>query len=285
MWKNLSPKQTQAIPCGAITNVPMNTQQRSMPVLKEKEIFKKTEQSQKHPERKLLSRAMAEWGGKVAQFLTWTAPWSLDWHPQTYQKIWPCAVCKGAEKQSTWWKKVYQCPVPSREGMLVCFSQPGARGEKSEFIHSLALSAMMMKRVKRVRASLIAYWLIQSKWSINVSLYYKHSRVLHYPTSAYFSSFFDCSFHSFQLFWAFICSSISFSLFCLQAMLLIFFVEFSSLTFPRASLVAQLVKNLPAVQETQVWFLGREDPLEKEMATHSGILAWRISWTEEPGGL
>ena len=132
----------------------MNTQQRSMPVLKEKEIFKKTEQSQKHPERKLLSRAMAEWGGKVAQFLTWTAPWSLDWYPQTYQKIWPCAVCKGAEKQSTWWKKVYQCPVPSREGMLVCFSQPGARGEKSEFIHSLALSAMMMKRVKRVRASL-----------------------------------------------------------------------------------------------------------------------------------
>ena len=136
-----------------------------------------------------------------------------------------------------------------------------------------------------IHVKFLAYWLIQSKWSINVSLYYKHSRVLHYPTSAYFSSFFDCSFHSFQLFWAFICSSISFSLFCLQAMLLIFFVEFSSLTFPRASLVAQLVKNLPAVQETQVWFLGREDPLEKEMATHSGILAWRISWTEEPGGL
>ena len=45
-----------------------------------------------------------------------------------------------------------------------------------------------------------------------------------------------------------------------------------------ASLVAQLVKNLPAVQETQVRFLGREDPLEKEMATHSSILAWRIPW-------
>ena len=74
----------------------------------------------------------------------------------------------------------------------------------------------------------LAYWLIQSKWSINVSLYYKHSRVLHYPTSAYFSSFFDCSFHSFQLFWAFSCSSFSFSLFCLQAILLIFFIEFSS---------------------------------------------------------
>ena len=53
----------------------------------------------------------------------------------------------------------------------------------------------------------------------------------------------------------------------------------------RASLIAQLVKNLPAVQETRVPFLGREDPLEKEMATHSSILAWRIPQTEEPGGL
>ena len=52
-----------------------------------------------------------------------------------------------------------------------------------------------------------------------------------------------------------------------------------------ASLIAQLVKNLPAVQETLVQFLGREDPLEKEMATHSSILAWRIPWTEEPGRL
>ena len=51
------------------------------------------------------------------------------------------------------------------------------------------------------------------------------------------------------------------------------------------SLVAQSVKDLPAVQETQVQSLGWEDPLEKEMATHSSILAWRISWTEEPGGL
>ena len=50
-------------------------------------------------------------------------------------------------------------------------------------------------------------------------------------------------------------------------------------------LVAQLVKNLPAVQETQVRSLGQEDPLEKEMANHSSILAWKISWTEEPGGL
>ena len=52
-----------------------------------------------------------------------------------------------------------------------------------------------------------------------------------------------------------------------------------------ASLVAQLVKNLPAMQETWVRSLGWEDPLEKGKATHSSILAWRIPWTEEPGGL
>ena len=57
------------------------------------------------------------------------------------------------------------------------------------------------------------------------------------------------------------------------------------LQYPWASLVAQLVKNPPAMQETWVRSLGWEDPLEKEMATHSGILAWRIPWTEEPGGL
>ena len=52
-----------------------------------------------------------------------------------------------------------------------------------------------------------------------------------------------------------------------------------------ASLIAQSVKNLPAMQDTWVQFLGWEDPLEKEMAPHSSILAWRIPWTEEPGGL
>ena len=46
-----------------------------------------------------------------------------------------------------------------------------------------------------------------------------------------------------------------------------------------------MVNNLPAIQETQVRLLGWEDPLEKGMATHSNILAWRIPWTEEPGGL
>ena len=49
--------------------------------------------------------------------------------------------------------------------------------------------------------------------------------------------------------------------------------------------MAQKVKNLPAVQETQVQSLGWEDPLEKEMTIHSSIVAWRILWTEEPGGL
>ena len=50
-------------------------------------------------------------------------------------------------------------------------------------------------------------------------------------------------------------------------------------------MVAQTVKNLPAMQETQVWSLGWEDPLEKGMATPSSILAWKIQWTEEPGWL
>ena len=50
-----------------------------------------------------------------------------------------------------------------------------------------------------------------------------------------------------------------------------------------ASLVAQGVKRLPAMQETWVRSLGQEDPLEKEMATHSSILAWKIPWTEKPG--
>ena len=56
----------------------------------------------------------------------------------------------------------------------------------------------------------------------------------------------------------------------------------------RASLTVQWLKNSPAMQEvqkTRVWSLGWEDPLEKELATHSSILAWRIPWTEEPDGL
>ena len=60
---------------------------------------------------------------------------------------------------------------------------------------------------------------------------------------------------------------------------------FFSLSLPHcaASLIAQLVKNLPAMQETPVRSLGWEDPLEKEMTTPSSILAWEIPWTEEPG--
>ena len=53
----------------------------------------------------------------------------------------------------------------------------------------------------------------------------------------------------------------------------------------RVSLIAQLVNHLPAMQETQVQFLGQEDSLEKKMATHSSILVWSIPWTEEPSRL
>ena len=66
--------------------------------------------------------------------------------------------------------------------------------------------------------------------------------------------------------------------------------SFSNITFQLYlyifhSLVAQRLKHLTPMQETRVGSLGREDPLEKEMAIHSSILAWRISWTEEPGRL
>ena len=59
----------------------------------------------------------------------------------------------------------------------------------------------------------------------------------------------------------------------------------SSFEYNGASLVAQMVKLLPAMQETQIQSLGQEAPQEKGMATHPSILAWRIPWTEEPGGL
>ena len=57
------------------------------------------------------------------------------------------------------------------------------------------------------------------------------------------------------------------------------------LFLPWASLVAQMVKNLPLMQETWSQYLAQQDPLEKGMATHSSILSWRIPWTEEHGGL
>ena len=61
--------------------------------------------------------------------------------------------------------------------------------------------------------------------------------------------------------------------------------KFSYIFTSVVSLVVQMVKNLPAMQETQVLSLGSEDPLEKGMAAHSSILAWRLPWTEEPGRL
>ena len=68
-------------------------------------------------------------------------------------------------------------------------------------------------------------------------------------------------------------------------MLYISMIHLSQLATNRASLVAQTVKNLPAMQEIQVQSLGWDDPLEKGMAAHSSVLAWRVPWTEEPGGL
>ena len=55
--------------------------------------------------------------------------------------------------------------------------------------------------------------------------------------------------------------------------------------YTRPSLVTQMVKNLPVIQETRLCSLDQEDPLDKGMITHSSILAWRIPWTEEPGGI
>ena len=62
-------------------------------------------------------------------------------------------------------------------------------------------------------------------------------------------------------------------------------LSMAPLAFFRASLVAQMIKNLPAMQGTWVRFLGWEDPLEEGMATHSSIHAWKVPWIEEPGGL
>ena len=71
----------------------------------------------------------------------------------------------------------------------------------------------------------------------------------------------------------------------LKVVLYIFKLFWLSLCFQRAYLVAQRLKRLPAIQETRVRSLGREHCLEKEVATHSSILAWRIPWREEPGRL
>ena len=87
---------------------------------------------------------------------------------------------------------------------------------------------------------------------------------------------------------------------CLLWVIIQYYIHFVAQTYPdlvigncfrwllcpfEASLVAHTIKNLPAMQETQFRCLGWEDPLEQGMATHSSILAWEITWTEEPGGL
>jgi len=66
---------------------------------------------------------------------------------------------------------------------------------------------------------------------------------------------------------------------------IIHYIMYNTLSSMGTSLIAQSVKILPAIQEIWVQFLGHKDPLEKEIATHSSILAWRIPWTEEPGRL
>ena len=78
---------------------------------------------------------------------------------------------------------------------------------------------------------------------------------------------------------------ITLSLFCVFYMTRLKIPKCRDLRFLRASLVAQRLKRLPAMREVWVRSLGREDPLEKEMATPSSILAWRIPWTEESGRL
>ena len=72
---------------------------------------------------------------------------------------------------------------------------------------------------------------------------------------------------------------------CVYIHIYMYIYILSTTTVFGAFLVAQMVKNLPAMQETQVQSLGRKDSLEKGMTTHSSILAWRIPWTEEPSGL
>ena len=84
-----------------------------------------------------------------------------------------------------------------------------------------------------------------------------------------------------------LCSSDTQAFYILLSIILIydFYIKFEITILSRASLMAETVKNLPAMRETLVGSLGWEDPLEGGMAIHSSVLAWRIPWTEEPGGL
>ena len=109
-----------------------------------------------------------------------------------------------------------------------------------------------------------------SWWKPHWAMYFKLQLCLHTPHNIFTCHCF-ISFHSTYQH--------------LTCYILIYFLGFISLHWNRASLIAQLLKNLPAMQETLVQFLGQKDPLQKGMATHSSILVWRIPRTEEPGGL
>ena len=106
---------------------------------------------------------------------------------------------------------------------------------------------------------------------VNLNALYKHEGLLFIITLAQDQQYFICS-KCFRL--------VRFGLYTIECQplsrLVTYFGDF---------LVAQLLKNLPAMLETQVRYLDQKDPLEKEMATHSSILAWKIPWTEEPGRL
>ena len=90
---------------------------------------------------------------------------------------------------------------------------------------------------------------------------------------------------SHNTFWTILLLSLQTSLSALVLLCSLLLIPAVALNYALASLVAQRLKCLPPMWETRVRFLGQENPLEKEMVTHSSILAWRIPWTEEPGGL
>ena len=105
-------------------------------------------------------------------------------------------------------------------------------------------------------------------------LFFQH----HYPSSNIYSWLYHCKLFDYMYIGLFLCS-----LFCSIDPCVCFYNDV--IWFLRASLDAQSVKNLPAMQETWFWFLGQEDPLEEEISIHSSIIAWRIPWTEEPAKL
>ena len=111
-------------------------------------------------------------------------------------------------------------------------------------------------------------------WLSSIPLYMHHTFFIHYSVDGHL-----CCFHVLAI----VNSAV---LGCMNVFKLWFFLYICPLDFLNLdSLVAQIVKNLPAMWETCVLSLGREDPLEKGMATHSSILAWRSPWAEAPGEL